>query len=652
MNSPPIPRAVYLRVGSEVVFGVYHEGLGVRAKIPVLICPPFGWAEVCSYRARREWAEDLAARGHPVLRIDLPGTGDSAGTPEEPQRLDAWSHAAGGAAAWLGERASTSTSTSTPTIAAIGIGLGGQVVCLAAAAGAPIEQAVLWATPSRGKALVRELRALARMEGAQVAVAPSDEVELSPMAANTPEAEPSPADDTVEAGGFALSEETAAALSALDLAELSFAAARPRRALLLGADGIEADERLCIHLRTNNVDVTLGAGEGYGAMMAEPQEARPPADTIAHVAAWLAESPVEGSPADGSPTGVELADGSPATRSPTGVEPAAGFTAIEAHELELTIDGARVRERAFAVEQPFGRLFGILAEPLDAPPAGLAAVLLNAGAIRRIGPNRMWVEVARRWAARGVPTLRLDVEGIGDADGDATRYSDVAELYIPELVGQARAALDALERDGIAERFVLMGLCSGAYWSFHAALQDARVTAALMLNPQVLFWDVSQVSQETLRELRKAFLRRSSWARALRGGSSLGRARELLRELPTGISVLARRRLAGQRLAAPSDDALQDALRQLDASGQRALFVFSGEEPLYEELDGDGGIERLERWPRVELVRIPGHDHTLRPPAARRGAYEALDRALERELRHAASTSPSTDGEAARAERP
>jgi alpha-beta hydrolase superfamily lysophospholipase len=651
---------VYLRIDSEVVFGVYHEALGARAKIPVLICPPFGWAEVCSYRARREWAEHLAARGHPVLRIDLPGAGDSAGTPEEPQRLDAWSHAAGASAAWLGERASTSTSA--PTVAAIGIGLGGLVICLAAAAGAPIEQAVLWGTPSRGKALVRELRAFSRMESAQVAVAPSDEVELSSMAANKLDADPSPsaanapkagptptAANAVEAGGFALSEETAAALSALDLAELSFAAARPQRALLLGTDGIEADERLCIHLRTIGVEVTLAAGEGYGAMMSEPQEARPPADTIAHVAAWLAESP---------------ADGSPAARSLTGVEPAEGLTAIESHELELTIDGARVRERAISVEQPFGRLFGILAEPLDAPPAldapppldappaALAAVLLNAGAIRRIGPNRMWVDIARRWAARGVPTLRLDVEGIGDADGDAARYSDVAELYIPELVDQALAALDALERDGVAERFVLMGLCSGAFWSFHAALQDTRVTAALMLNPQVLFWDVAQVSQETLRELRKAFLRRSSWARALRGGSSLARAGVLLRELPTGISVLARRRLAGQRLAAPSDEALQDALRRLDRSGQRSLFVFSGEEPLYEELDGDGGIERLERWPHVELVRIPGHDHTLRPPAARRGAYEALDRALERELRHVASSPPSTGGDAARAERP
>jgi len=628
---------VYLRVDSEVVFGVYHAALGAQTRSPVLICPPFGWSEVCSYRARRAWAQDLAARGHATLRIDLPSTGDSTGTSDDPQRLQAWSDAVSSAAAWLGEQASVAA------VAAIGIGLGGQLICRAAAAGAPIEQAVLWSTPAQGKALLRELRTFARLESTQVALAQSEEARPSPPAANARDAEPSPAAATVlEAGGFALSEETAGALAALDLAQLSFTAGRPRRALLLGREGIDTDPRLCEHLRASGVEVALDAGEGYGSMMAEPQEARPPRDTFARVAAWLAEAPAAGSRAGGIGDAGSRTAGASAGEHAESPEAVAGTAAPSSHparpaasevpELELTLAGARVRERAISVEQPFGRLFGILAEPLDAPPAPLTAVLLNAGAIRRIGPNRMWVEIARRWAARGVPSLRLDVEGIGDADGDAARYRDVAELYVPELVDQVRAALDALEQAGLATPFVLTGLCSGAYWSFHAALADTRVTAALMLNPQVLFWDDAQVSQETVRELRKAFLRRSSWARALRGGSSVTRAGELLRALPTGIAVLARRRLAGQRMAAPGDEALQEALRQLDRAGQRALFVFSGQEPLYEELARGGGVERLQRWPQVELVRIPGHDHTLRPPAARRGACAALDRALEREL--------------------
>src|SRR5256885_12260929 len=61
---------------------------------------------------------------------------------------------------------------------------------------------------------------------------------------------------------------------------------------------------------------------------------------------------------------------------------------------------------------------------------------------RSIGQGRMWVDAARRLAAAGVPTLRLDLEGIGDADGDGRRFTDMGELYEPRLVSPAIAALD------------------------------------------------------------------------------------------------------------------------------------------------------------------------------------------------------------------
>ena len=65
---------------------------------------------------------------------------------------------------------------------------------------------------------------------------------------------------------------------------------------------------------------------------------------------------------------------------------------------------------------------GILTEPVG-PAVDLCAVWLNAGPQRRIGPNRMWVETARRWAALGVPSVRVDLAAIGDADGDSRSCS-------------------------------------------------------------------------------------------------------------------------------------------------------------------------------------------------------------------------------------
>ena len=85
----------------------------------------------------------------------------------------------------------------------------------------------------------------------------------------------------------------------------------------------------------------------------------------------------------------------------------------------------------------------------------MCAVLLNAGALRRIGPNRTWVELSRRWAARGVPTVRMDLEGIGDSDGDERSLIDNRILYGPQMIEQTVATLDQLAAVDLPPRFVL-----------------------------------------------------------------------------------------------------------------------------------------------------------------------------------------------------
>ena len=96
-----------------------------------------------------------------------------------------------------------------------------------------------------------------------------------------------------------------------------------------------------------------------------------------------------------------------------------------------------MRERPVFLDGREGQLFGVLTEPLGVRRE-LTALLLNAGPQRRTGPSRMWVEIARRWAANGVPTLRLDATGIGDADGDATVLGQLAAFYRPVYVEQIR----------------------------------------------------------------------------------------------------------------------------------------------------------------------------------------------------------------------
>src|SRR5262249_767876 len=59
-------------------------------------------------------------------------------------------------------------------------------------------------------------------------------------------------------------------------------------------------------------------------------------------------------------------------------------------------------------------LFAILDTP-TARPTGRAILLLNAGAVSHVGPNRLYVALARRWAALGHVVLRVDNSGVGDS---------------------------------------------------------------------------------------------------------------------------------------------------------------------------------------------------------------------------------------------
>jgi pimeloyl-ACP methyl ester carboxylesterase len=596
MNLPPPARPIYLSTeGINPVFGLLHTPVDGRGgETAVLICPPFGWEESCSYRSRHDWAEHLAGRGHPTLRIDLPSTGDSGGSPEDRGRLVAWTGAICSAAVWL------HAMTETRRVATIGIGLGGLLACHALSEGAPIDELALWAVPARGRTLIRELRAFGRMEAPQ-STGDDDDPFLLP-------------DGWTGAGGFVLSAETTLALEGLDIATLEIPYGQLQRALLLERDGIGIDSRLRHRLEETGARVTISPGWGYGSMIVEPQMARPPSEVFARVDSWLDEPPPKG--IDGltpPPSSDELR------------RPPAPPRKVEARDTaELTIDGVRVSETPLAIEQPFGRLFGVLAEPVGTPALDLSAVLLNPGAHRRIGQNRMWVELARRWAARGVPTLRVDLEGIGDSDGDGERFTELAALYDPGMVAQVCAVIDALEIRGLGSHFVLAGLCSGARWSFEAALRDERVVATFMLNPQSLFWDPSLGTARVLR--------RGSRLKVLRGEVPLAQIVALAYGVPAMVARRARARWQAHRAGG---DELDRALDRLRDTGQHLQFMFSGNEALYEELELDGRLGRMDRWPNVAFDSIPGQDHLMKPLAAQRFAHEALDRALEQELRRA-----------------
>ncbi len=579
MNGLPSPQPLYVASGRHQVYAVLHLPRSrEQLDTAVILCPPFGWDEVASYRPRREWAQRLAAAGYPTLRVNLPGTGDSSGSPHDPDLLDAWTAAIESAASWL------LSATGASRVAAVGLELGGLVAYRALSRGASVDELILWGTPRSGRRLVKRLRALSKIESAAFYEG------LEPP--------PPRSDGGLEAAGFALSGQTLSELGALDLPSLALTPGRPKRALILHCDSTPVDHGVVSALERAGAAVTVSDGPGYGEMVAHPQQSVAPVEVIDRLIGWLGET---------------------SARRTAAAEPLTTRASVE-------LPGRNVRETLLSIEQPFGKLAGVLAEPIAGPAFPVCLVLLNAGAIRRIGPNRIWVEAARRWAAAGVPSFRLDIESIGDSDGAEDAYREDSGFYTTDRLPQVLATLDMLEQRGVASQFALGGLCAGSYWSFHAALRDPRVSTALLVNiTRVSSWDPGL---STARDLRRLVTQRPSWSKVRRAYTD-GRIRNLGR---WAVQAPARR-AARLRSGVPKTTGERDSLlEQFEASGKRAMILFSEGEAFASELNRARWLERLGRSPAIRLEQIHVRNHIFKPSTAQAQLQAALDRAVEREL--------------------
>ena len=493
-----------------------------------------------------------------------------------------------------------------------------------------------------------------------------------------------------------MSAETLAELSALDLTTVELRGRLPLGVLALERDGLPVDARLVEALERDEVDVTTGPGDGYGAMTSHPQRSVVPEETFARVQDWLSARPpgpaarspepaagdpsVERSAADGpsverpaaggpsversaaggpsverpaaSGPSVELAGSRgpsverPAAGGPSVERPAAGGPSVErpaaggpsvdgpavssdagatpaAHaHAEFVLAGRAVRETPLSLARPDGgTVSGVLTtSDADGP---LCAVFLNAGGVRRIGPNRMWVEAARRWAAHGVPSLRLDAIGIGESDGAPTPYAEDGRLYRPEFVPDVIDALDELQRQGIAQRFLLIGLCAGAYWSLYAGIEDPRVVGMVLLNPVVIVWDSGLGAA---RDVRRVFAERS-W-RLLRKNATPERLRAVVALVASAPRRLFERLRTATAGSPTARDQFDTTLERLLASGKHVTMAFSVREPLPGELARSGWLDRLHDAPQIDVRRVPVNDHTFRPTVMQAQVHAALDDAL------------------------
>ncbi|SDH72206.1 serine aminopeptidase domain-containing protein [Paraburkholderia phenazinium] len=561
-------------------FGWLHPTGGHQG---VVLCNPFGYDALCTHRGWRRLAERIAASGMPVLRFDYPGAGDSLGSEEEPDRVEACIESIVAAVRHLRQ------STGVTQVSLCGLRLGATLAALAAQRLGDVEGLVLLSPAVSGRNYVRELRAHRQSW-------------MSTPAGMSAEPIPDSA-AYVEAFGFGLHGDDIGRLASIDL--LADTTAPARRVLLLDASDRSRATALVEHYGSNGVPVTRRAFDEADRFLIEALYSEEPIEAFSAVTQWLGGQPPPRGAAE------------PMTPPPCG---AAASLAEDAPALRLEQHGA--------VERPviFGPYFGIYCQP-DVPRAGAPAVLFfNTGASHHIGDGRIFVLFARQLAAQGIASLRMDLGGLGDSTPTAQAVT-LDTIYSEQSCTDAMAGADWLISNG-HPGIVTFGVCGGAFVGLHACAAHPRIVGSFGVNLQKFIWDGEARTPGTTglastRVLRRSALSLEKWKRVLRGESSLTRTLRGLAQR-VGRSMLLRvvERVEGATGLVLMPSEVQRLLQRVHAKGAEVRLVYGEYDLGLDELKIQFGstLRGLRRFPRVRAATLPKLDHALFTAQSREAA--------------------------------
>jgi pimeloyl-ACP methyl ester carboxylesterase len=300
--------------------------------------------------------------------------------------------------------------------------------------------------------------------------------------------------------------------------------------------------------------------------------------------------------------------------------PRRGAPAREAEPAPPAFGSADVREEA--IRFAGGRLFGILSKPPSSQPR-TCVLLLTIASHHRIGPNRLHTRWARELPGHGIATLRFDVSGTGDSEPNETGRENAP--YALDQVADVSAAVDLLRGRGF-ERFVAVGVCSGAYLAWHAALADARLSGVVLINPQTFTWKPGDLVEiggarkraagfKSTRFYRRALFDAATWKRLFSGQINVP---GIGAEVAGRLASRARRAAAGAFARLLGKGAAKgpvlEGFEALAARAADVLLVFGQEDVGVDYIEshlGPGGA-RMKGTPAFRMLVLEGSaEHTF-----------------------------------------
>lgn len=551
--------------------GWLHPADGDRL---VVMCAATGYEELSAHQGWRVLADLIAAAGLPVLRFDYLSVGDSADGAGRYSQVDIWTQSIRDAISW------GQSKTRAKEIVLVGARIGGALAVIAAEQHPEVRAVVLLEPVISGKTYVREQRLAASMM--------ANALRLPELTAD-PEA--------INLGGYILDKRSLDALGKIDLRRGSSLA--NREMLLLASD---SSAQLRQTLEQQGCRVEFGEFPGYSKLMTSPTMSVVPFDDWRRVAAWL-------------------------TRRPTTAVAAASH--VEAG----VIATSRFIERRVAFGEG-ARLRGVLCAPTSDSPSQNAFLFVNAGGNHHTGWGRSTVNQARRLAAEGDASLRMDIAGVGDSIWfkDGVHQS----MYNEERLADVSEAVSFLRSQGL-DRITVAGRCSGAWLAFHSALRDERIARIVLVNLQKFIWsegDDLETAMRTTYRSTDSYLEEirdgSIFRRLLKGDVNWSRAGGALRSL-AAFAIRKTRSIFEALLDKTEFESaetrqIRSWVQTLVKRNTRVQFVYSDRDVGRDTFacHFGPGERHAARIPDLEMKIIQNADHDLTPVAAQEEFLQLL----------------------------
>ncbi|HET6431951.1 hypothetical protein [Dyella sp.] len=561
-------------------FGWLHRPAAPMNGVGLVVVPPFGYEAICAQRSLRVLAVQAACAGLVAVRVDLDGTGNSMGDDLDADRLDAW-------LASIDDACALARGAGAERLVLVGVRLGVSLATLAARRRDDVAGLVAIAAVPRGKAWLREGRVL------QMAM----QLTPAPAAADA-------TDDAQELAGFALTAQTREAIAAIDLLALDRAPAPA--VLLLDRDDLPGNDTWATHLAALGCEVSQQRLPGYVEMMLDPHRIVVPQAIVDAAVGFAAARPA-------------LAN-VPRDRGPV--------LSLQ-RRIAWQGEGAALSEEVVRLDEC---LLALVTRPVAAPRS--AVILLNAGAIGQVGPNRLHVVLARRLAAAGYLVMRLDISGIGDSPARPGAEENV--VYSTHALDDIGLAL-AWVRRIVTGRVAVAGLCAGAYHALRVAIAGHAVETVLAINPLTFHYTPGmpldfagfRVAIEAKR-YQKSMVSGASWRKVLRGDVDLVRVAKIVLHRARHAAARPLRDLA-RRLHWPLRDDLGTELAGLAQRGVALRFIFAADDPGQQLLLDEGGavVRRLAASGHLRTRVIDGADHTFTARWTHPILLDAITEAIE-----------------------